>query len=136
MANDMYAPGRENFWNGNIDFTTDTINWILVDAADYTRNLATHNAYDDITVAGRVGTETALTSKTVGTVSAGTIDAANSTMSSVTGDPTEEVVMWMDSGGAESTQLLMINWDTSVSATPNGGDITAQWNASGIATWS
>lgn len=127
MANALYDAGREGFLKGTIDWDTDTIKVTLVDAADYTVNLATHDFYDDITVAGRVATSGALTSKTV---TAGVADAADVTWSTVSGDVSEEIVGWADSG-VEGTSDLIFNLDTATGlpVTPNGGDITVTWDS-------
>ena len=133
MANDMYAKGRQNFLAGSIDYDADEIDTILTDAADYTRNLATHDALDDVAAAARVSISAAIAGKSN---TDGTLDANDTVHSAVSGDPTEEIILYLDSGGAETADLLICNFDTSVSATPNGGDITIQWNALGIVAWS
>jgi len=56
MANALYDKGREGFLDGSIDWDTDTIRVILVDAADYTVNLATNQFLSDVPAAARVGT--------------------------------------------------------------------------------
>jgi len=131
MANGLYDTGRGFFLSGDLDWDAHTIKVTLVDAADYTRNLATHDFYNDITVAGRVATSGALGSKTT---TNGVADAADITYSAVTGDQSEELVCWRDSG-VESTSNLIFDMDTFASGmpvTPNGGDITVTWNGSGM----
>ena len=54
MANALYDAGREAFLDGTISWSSDNIKVVLVDAADYTVNLATHTALSDIPAAGRV----------------------------------------------------------------------------------
>ena len=64
----------------------------------------------------------------------GTFDAADITFSSVTGDESEAVILYVDSG-SDATSRLICFLDTVASGlpvTPNGGDITVTWNASGI----
>ena len=126
MANAMYDFGREGFLGGDIDWDANTIKVTLVDAADYTKNLATHDFYDDITAGGRVATSSALASKTK---TAGVADAANVTFSAVSGDPSEQLVIWADTT-VESTSRLILNIDTATGlpVTPNGGDITVTWD--------
>lgn len=127
MANALYDIGREGFLGGDIDWDANTIKVTLVDAADYTRDLAAHDFYNDVTVAGRVATSGALASKTK---TAGVADAADVTLSAVSGDQSEQLVVWADSG-VESTSRLILNIDTATGlpVTPNGGDITVQWDA-------
>ena len=54
MANALYDKGRQGFLEGSIDWDTDDIRIILVDLADYTVNLATHDNLDDIPAGARV----------------------------------------------------------------------------------
>jgi hypothetical protein len=126
MANFVYTTAAVAFLTGGINVSSDTINAVIIDAADYTRSAA-HDFYDDVAAGARVASGTLASKTTTG----GVFDAADLVLSSVTGDATEEIILW-EADGAESAQQLIINWDTSVSVTPNGGDITIQWNASGI----
>lgn len=132
MANSLYALGREGFLGGDIDWDANTIKATLVDAADYTINLSTHDFYDDVTAGGRVATSSALTSKTK---TSGTADAADVTWSTVTGDPSELIVLWQDTT-VEATSRLIGAFDTATGlpVTPNGGNINLVFNASGIFT--
>jgi hypothetical protein len=103
---------------------------VLVDLADYTYSAA-HNALDDIPGAARVATSANLGTKTF---TDGLFDAANASFTAVTGDVSEAVVIYLDSG-VESTSLLIAFFDTGVTGlpvTPNGGDINLNFNASGI----
>lgn len=136
MANALYALAREAFLNGDIDWTNNTIRAILVDAADYTANLATHEFFDDITIAGRVGNSGGTTRAdgvTLGTkdTTDGTADAADATLTSVTGDPCEYIVIYVDDASADATSRLiaLIDTATGLPVTPNGGDITFQWDS-------
>lgn len=126
MANRLYDKGREGFLDGSIDWDTDTIKAVLVDGADYTPDTATHDFLDDIAVAGRVATSAALASKTV---AAGVADAADVTLSAVTGDPSEYIVLYKDTGSAATSRLIaLIDTATNLPVTPNGGDIIIQWD--------
>jgi hypothetical protein len=127
MANALYDKGREGFLGGTNDWDTNTIKVILIDDADYTKNLATDDNLDDIAGAARVAISAALTAKTV---TAGVADAADVTWSTVSGDPSEEIVGYEDSG-AEATSSLLFNIDTAsgLPVTPNGGDIQVQWDS-------
>jgi hypothetical protein len=127
MANALYDLGREGFLDGTIDWDTDNIKVVLVDAADYTVNLAADNDLADIIAGGRVATSANLTSKTV---TAGVADAADVTFSTVTGDVSEALVIYQDTG-VESTSRLIAYIDsaTGLPVTPNGGDITVTWDS-------
>lgn len=98
LANALYDTGRNAFLTGDIDWVADTIKVVLVDAADYTVNLSTHDFLDDVPAGARVATAT-LASKSA---SAGVADAADVTFTAVTGDISEALVIYRDSG-AEAT---------------------------------
>ena len=126
MANALYDKGRQGFLEGDIDWTGDNIKLLLVDTADYTVDLATHDFLDDVPVAARVATSGNLGSKTA---TDGVADAADVTLSSVSGDQSEAIVIFQDTG-VESTSRLIAYIDTATNlpVTPNGGDITIQWD--------
>jgi len=126
MANALYDAGREGFLAGLLDWDADTIKLYLIDAADYAKNLATHDNADDIPGGAKVATSGALGSKTT---TAGVADAADVTFSAVTGDPSEEIVIWKDTGTQSTSRLIAhIDTGTGLPVTPNGGDITVQWD--------
>ncbi|MBA7630623.1 hypothetical protein ES703_38147 [subsurface metagenome] len=127
MANALYNKGREGFLDGNIDWDTDDIRCILIDTADYTVDLATHDNLDDVPGDARVATSGALTSKTV---TDGVADAADVTLSSVTGDTCEAIVIYKHTGTESTSRLIAyIDSATGLPVTPNGGDITIQWDS-------
>ena len=127
MGNALYDKGREGFLDGSIDWDTDTIKAVLVDTDDYSVDLAAHDNLDDIPAPARVATSGALTGKTV---AAGVADATDVTFSEVTGDQSEALVIYKDTG-TESTSRLIAYIDdaTGLPVTPNGGDITVQWDS-------
>jgi len=133
MPNGLYAAGRQRFLSGDLDWDGQDVRVILVDSADYTQNLSTHDFLDDVAGAGRVAVSGALTSKTV---TGGTADAADVTWTSVTGDQSEQVVCYQHTG-TDGTSALIFGMDTFASGmpvTPNSGNINLAWNASGIFT--
>jgi hypothetical protein len=123
MATQLYPKGREGFLDGSIDWDTHTIKATLIDVADYTYNAA-HDNYDDVAAAARVSSGT-LASKTV---TDGVADAADLVLTSVTGDQSEAIILWKDTG-VESTSRLIAYIDnyTGLPVTPNGGNITIAW---------
>lgn len=137
MANALFNSYKVRMLGGNTatlpDWDTDTaIKVALIDSADVTVNVATHDFYDDIS-AGVVGTPVALTSVTIS--SAGVVDAADTTFTSVSGDQSEQLVIYLDTAGAASTDPLLVFFDTFSSGmpiTPNGGNIVISWHSSGI----
>lgn len=124
----LYDKGREGFLDGSIDWDTDDIRAILIDTADYTVALTTHDFLDDVAAGARVAVSGALVSKTV---TAGVADAADVTFTGVTGDSVEAIILYKHTG-ADATSRLIAWIDTASSGlpvTPNGGDITIQWDA-------
>lgn len=127
MANALYGKGREGFLDGSIDWDTDTIKCVLVDSADYTLNIDTDDNLDDIAAGGRVATSDALASKTV---TLGVADAADITFSSVSGDQSEYLILYKDTGTESTSRLIAcIDTATGLPVTPNGGDITVTWDS-------
>lgn len=129
MANALYDKGREGFLDGSIDWDTDTIKAVLVDAGAYTANLATDTFLSDIPGGARIATSGALASKTV---TAGVADAADVTFTSVTGASVEDIAVYKDTGVAGTSRLIaLIDTATGLPVTPNGGDITIAWDNTG-----
>lgn len=133
MANALYPKAKESFISQNpaLDLDTDTIKVALVDTGTYTYS-ASHQYYSSVSSAV-VGTPVTLGSKTV---TNGVFDAADSTFTAVTGNSVEAIVIYKDTGTA-GTSPLIAYFDTGVTGlpvTPNGGDISVTWNASGIFT--
>lgn len=117
-----------------VDDATDGPFIALVDTGTYTYSAA-HDFYNDLS--GIVGTDQRITSPTVGSVSQGTFDGANVTYTAVSGATVEALVIYRHNSGANTTWRLVAYIDTSVTGlpvTPNGGDITVTFNASGIFT--
>lgn len=126
MANALYDKGREGFLDGSIDWDTHDIRVILVDAADYVVNLAVHDNLDDIPAIARVAVSTALTGKTVVN---GVADADDKTISAVTGDPFEALVLYKHTGVETTSRLIAyIDTATGLPLTPNGGDVQIAWD--------
>ena len=130
MANAIYPKWKEAVLNGGTNVAlSGTVKVTLVDLADYTYSAA-HDFIDDVPSVARVATATLGTK----TYTNGLFDAADSTFTAVTGDQSEALVIWIDTG-VEGTSRLVAFFDTGVTGlpvTPNGGDINVTWNASGI----
>ncbi len=127
MANGLYDSGRNAFLTGDVDWVADDIRVILIDVADYTVNLSTHDFLDDIPSGARVAS-VALDNQTA---SAGVADADDAVFTAVTGDVCEALVIYRHTGSDATAQLIA--YIDTVSAglpvTPNGGDITVQWSS-------
>lgn len=122
MATGLYTSAREAFAGADIDLLVDDIRAILIDAADYTVNLATDDYLNDIPTVARVAVSSSLTGKTT---TGGVFNHATGTFPSVTGDISEAVVYYQHTG-TESTSRLICYVDnfTGLPVTPNGQNIT------------
>lgn len=130
MANAIYPKWKEAVMQASSNSSLGgTVKVSLVDTGSYTYS-ATHEFYTSL--AGVTATTSAgLATKTYVN---GLFDADNITFSAVSGAVSEALVIWIDTGSG-ATSRLVAYIDTGVSGlpvTPNGGDITVSWNASGI----
>ena len=128
MANGLYGKFKELLLGGDIDLAADDLKCVLVDTADYTVNLATDDFLADIAAGGRVATSGNLASKTI---TLGVFDAADITFSAVTGDVSEALVIYKDTGDADTSPLIAYidTVSSGLPVTPNGGDITVTWDS-------
>jgi len=132
MASQLYELAREKFLGGELDWSDDSAqNWkvYLIDEADYAYNFTTDEFADDIAVgAAKVATSGNLANLTN---ALGVANADDITFSAVSGDQSEALVIWQDTG-TQSTSPLVLYLDdpevTGLPITPNGGDITVQWD--------
>lgn len=137
MANAVYPLYKQSLLAGDAnadldnDTTTDGVYVALVDTGTYTYS-ASHQFYSSLS--GIVGTDQRITAPTV---TNGTLDGGDLTFTSVTGNSVEALVIYRKNSGANTTWRLVAYIDTGVTGlpvTPNGGNITITWNASGIFT--
>ena len=133
MANEIYSKYKEACMKGsaNIDLDTGTVKAALVDTGTYTFSDA-HEFLSSLT--GVVGTAQTIGNTTVGVVAAAVFDGDNVTYTAVSGASAEAIVIYIDTGVA-GTSRLVTYLDTGVTGlpvTPNSGDISITWNASGI----
>lgn len=120
----LYPKAKEKFLGAEINVTADTIKAILVDLADYTF-AASHEVLSDVPANARVAT----TTLTNVTRLLGVLDADNAAFSAVTGDESEALILYKDTG-IESTSALIAYIDTATGlpVIPNGGDINIVWD--------
>lgn len=132
MASSLYPKFKEALLNADLDVMADNIKVVLVDTADYTYSTA-HDFLDDVPAGARVATSGNLASKTA---TNGVFDAADVTFTGVTGDPSEALVIYKDTGTASTSNLIAyidtVSGPAALSVTPNSGDITISWSPSGI----
>lgn len=126
----VYAPYKQKCLDSSApDLTSTNIKLVLVDSADYTISLPNDDFLADIAAAGRVATSGNLASKTI---TGGVFDAADlaPAFTAVTGDVSEYVVGFRDTGTDTTSELLWINDSgTGLPVTPNGGDINVTFDS-------
>jgi hypothetical protein len=137
MSGTLYDNGRKHFAMGDIHWKAsggDTIKVTLIDAADYTVNLSTHEYMNTNTVAAAAKVATG--TLTLADPAAGVCDADDVTFTAVTGDVSEALIIWKDGGGggttAAGTTDYLISYDNSATGlpvTPNGGNIVVTWDS-------
>ncbi len=130
MANSLYPKWKEALLqNSSNSALTGTVKAALVDTGTYTYSSA-HEFLTSLT--GVVGT-----AQTIGATKSytdGVFDGGDVTYTAVTGNSAEALVLYIDTGTAGTSRLVAFI-DTGVTGlpvTPNGGDISVTWNASGI----
>jgi predicted dehydrogenase len=125
----LYDKAREKFLGHatiDLDWINDNIKAVLVDTGAYTVDLVNHEFLSDIAGAARIATSANLGTKTA---SAGVADAADVTFTAVTGATVEAIVLYKDTGVAGTSPLVAyIDAATGLPLTPNGGDVTIQWD--------
>lgn len=113
-----------------------TVKQTFVDITSAYSYSSAHDFADDLGTNDNpnYGSATSLASKTF---TNGTFDAADTTTTALSGaNDLGAIVLYVDSG-VEATSRLVLYLDTSITGmpfTPSGGDVTVQWNASGIFT--
>lgn len=126
MANALYDAGRAAFLDGDIDWSANDIKLVVTDHSDDTPNVSTDDFLNDIS-AGTVATSGNFASKTS---TAGVADAADITLTAVTGDQFESINIYKDTGVAGTSNLIAyIDSGTGLPCTPNSGDILIQWSS-------
>lgn len=131
--------GKTSDYATRVDLDTDTIKAIFLDEGTDAATVS------DVFMSGISGglnptfaNAATLGSPTVGVVAAGVFDAADTTFtggSVLTGSTTVEAILLFKFVTVAGDSPLLASWNTGVTGlplTPNGGDVTIAWNASGI----
>lgn len=131
MANALYPKWKEQLlqFTANNNLSTGTVKVALIDTGTYT--YSSSDQFWSSASSASVGTPQTIGSKTY---TNGVFDGADVTFTAVTGNSVEALILYIDTGSA-ATSPLVAYIDTSVTGlpvTPNGGNITITWNASGI----
>lgn len=130
-ANALYNTFKEGLLDKIFDMNTDVIKASLTDAADYTYSAA-HDEYSggarDVPLAAIVAESGALGSPTIVN---GVFDTADFTWTAVSGDPSEQVLLWDDTLTNDRLVAFYDTGMTGMPVTPNGGNINVTVNGSG-----
>lgn len=125
MANAIYNSWKSALLQASSDSAlTGTVKVALIDTGTYSFN-ATHDFYND--VSGVVGTPVTLANKSY---TDGVFDADNATFTAVSGATVEALLIYIDTGVASTSRLVawLDTGYTGLPVTPNGGNITIQWD--------
>jgi hypothetical protein len=126
MASQLYPLGKKAILDGGIALLTDNIKVLGIDTADEVYNGA-DQFHSNVTGAGIVFTSGNLAGKTT---TAGVFDANDITITGVTGDTIEALILYKDTGVSGTSPLIA--WFDIATFTPTGSDATIVWNVSGI----
>ena len=100
--NRIYPKFKEQALQGGVNLASGNIKAVLVDLADYTYSDA-HEFLSDVPAIGRVATSANLASKTV---TNGVFDTADFSFTNVVGDPSEAIILYIDTGTASTSRLI------------------------------
>ena len=134
MANAIYPKAKKQMLQAGIDLSSVNVKALLVNVSGggttYTYS-SSHEFLSDIPSAARIATSGNLASKTLG--NDGSFDSDDPTFSGVTGDSIESIVLYIDTGTAGTSRLIMYQ-DTGVTGlplTPDGSDAQIVVDAGG-----
>ena len=129
MASAHYNLGLQSFMAGTTIMLTDTIKVRLSRVSAYVFS-QTHQFISS--AAAAIGTDVTLGTKAInggGAADPGCFDAADATFTAVTaGAAIDSLIIYKDTGVAGTSPLIA--YIDGFSVTPNGGDITLQWQNS------
>ena len=128
MANALFDKGRQNILEGAIAILTVNVKLVLVDHGVDTPVVATDDFLDDLLAGARIATSGNFATKTT---TDGVFDAADVTLTAVSGASVESIVIYNDTPATEAGKHLIAYIDvaTGLPFTPSGGDVTIQWDA-------
>ena len=134
MANHIYPLAKKEMLQGGIDLSSANIKALLVNVSGggtlYTYS-ALHEFLSDIPSGARIATSANLAGKAI--ANDGSFDSDDPTFSGVSGDTVEAIVLYIDTGTAGSSRLIMYQ-DTGVTGlplTPDGSDVQIVVDAAG-----
>jgi hypothetical protein len=137
LANGFYQAGMKHLGRGNFAWINDgtptagennAFRTALVDTADYTVDLATHEFRDATGLSAGIE-ETSGLMTLVDAATDGILDASDITFTGTTGDACEGILVYQDEGSA-ATDRLFLWWDSATGLPVTlGGDVTIVWDS-------
>lgn len=128
MANSLFDWSRQGFLSGAIKWDADSIKVLLV-TGGYAVNLnsTVYRASAFAAGSGVIWSSAVALSST--TVASGVADALDHVLTTVTGNSAAYMIIYQDTGASATSRLIAyIDTATGLPVTPNGGDITIQWD--------
>ena len=132
MTSGLYELGVQQIMGGAIDLENDSISAMLIDTAEYTVNLSTDSAQDDIPDDAQIA-EVELTGKTLDGVVFRATDAVFPSVE--TGQTVNALVIFLDDDHADTSYLIAyIDNAPSFPITTDDTNVTVVWDtgANGI----
>jgi len=136
VANGFYQQGMKHFSRGNVKWIFDAtptsgedddIRTFLVDTADYTVDLATHEFRDATGLAAGIEESSGAMTLVDGAAD-GIVDASDVVFTGTAGDNCEGILVVQEKGSAATSRLLFW-WDTAGGLPVTlGGDVTVAWD--------
>ena len=121
----LYDKARQAFLDGDLNWTVDVFNAVLIDTDDYSPDLLNDEFFSEVAGAAQIASGT-LASKTV---TDGVADAADLLLSTVAGDQSEAILIVQQTASDTTSRLVcLITVATGLPVTPSGGDITISWD--------
>lgn len=131
MANVLYPKAKEDFLNGNLNLSSNTITIVLVDTDVYTYS-SSHEDRADVPNTAVIAANNLVSTSTT----SGVFDASDAIFRSVTGANAEALILYHNTGSAEtdgarqadSRLIAFIDDASGLPILPNGGDITVRFS--------
>lgn len=130
MANGLYQYGMQQWAQGNVVWKAaggSAVRAYLIDAADYTVDLAAHDFFNDVPGAAREEGPVSMT--LIDAALDGVCDANDLTFTGAAGDVCEAIILLrFVTVDADSFMLAYIDTATGLPVTLNGGDVNVNWD--------
>lgn len=128
MASVWFPKFKEALLTGaaNSNPSTGNVKVVLIDVGDYTYSAA-HEFLSDVPAGARVATSANLTNKTFVN---GVFDADDTSFTAVTGDQSEALIIYIDTGSAATSRLMLYidSASSGLPVTPNSGNINVSFD--------